>query len=147
MGRVARRPQVGVVGLGEGMVPCYSAACQRGLRKEERRLRGEGGCRDGRQDRRRCGATGVEGSEPLKAGAVGGFCAQWLVSVTHCLVNGADRGAGFFASKDTRGRSFEPRYRGARGDVLGPQQGAEWMSGKPGESHVIQYRKGMTAGV
>ena len=47
------------------------------------------------------------------------------------------RGADFFASKDTSGgRSFEPRDRGARGDVLGPQKGAKWKSGEPGEATV-----------
>ena len=53
---------------GWSLVPCHSVACQRGLRTEDRFLRGEGGRRDGQHGCRRCGATDREGLEPLKAG-------------------------------------------------------------------------------
>ena len=54
-------------------------------------------------------------------------------SVTHCLVNGADRDFGCFASKDTGWRSSEPRDRGARGGVLGARMRTEGRSGGPEE--------------
>ena len=61
-------------------------------------------------------------------------CPVWAPAsshATHCLVNGADRGDWFVASKDKSGGSCEPRGRGASNDVLGARRRTEGRSGEP----------------
>ena len=63
------------------------------------------------------------------------------MSVTHYLVNGADRGDWSAVSKDTSGGSFEPRGRGASNGVLGARRRIEVRSGEPGEQRRRSYRR------
>ena len=65
-----------------------------------------------------------------------GVGARHLMSLAHCLANGADSGGRFVLrrkTQDTSERSVEPRDRGASNGVLGTRGKIEGRSGEPGE--------------